>query len=107
MKASLNIILNQSILTDLKKAFVADKTIQKMAKEDFIMLNVVVIKDMLHMQKIYIYIHKYFIIKIMCNKYYIVIHRKRLRTRIWHLTVTMFPESSLLVNSYIINIISI
>uniref|UniRef100_A0A3P9CK56 Anterior gradient 1 n=1 Tax=Maylandia zebra TaxID=106582 RepID=A0A3P9CK56_9CICH len=26
---------------DLKKAFVADKTIQKMAKEDFIMLNVV------------------------------------------------------------------
>lgn len=51
MKASLNIILNQSISTDLKKAFVADKTIQKMAKEDFIMLNVVVIKDMLHMQK--------------------------------------------------------
>lgn len=57
MKASLNIILNQSISTDLKKAFVADKTIQKMAKEDFIMLNVVVIKDMLHMQKIYIYIN--------------------------------------------------
>lgn len=58
MKASLNIILNQSISTDLKKAFVADKTIQKMAKEDFIMLNVVVIKDMLHMQKkIYISIN--------------------------------------------------
>lgn len=56
MKASLNIILNQSISTDLKKAFVADKTIQKMAKEDFIMLNVVVIKDMLHMQKKKIYI---------------------------------------------------
>lgn len=57
MKASLNIILNQSISTDLKKAFAADKTIQKMAKEDFIMLNVVVIKDMLHMQKIYISIN--------------------------------------------------
>lgn len=57
MKASLNIILNQSISTDLKKAFVVDKTIQKMAKEDFIMLNVVVIKDMLHMQKIYISIN--------------------------------------------------
>lgn len=63
MKASLNIILNQSISTDLKKAFVADKTIQKMAKEDFIMLNVVVIKDMLHMQKKYIYIYKYLLLK--------------------------------------------
>lgn len=34
--------LNRVISTALKKAFVAQKSIQKMAKEDFIMLNLVV-----------------------------------------------------------------
>lgn len=36
----------------LKKAFVAQKSIQKMAKEDFVMLNLVVIKDLLHLKKL-------------------------------------------------------
>lgn len=37
--------LNSIISTALKKVFVADKSIQKMAKEDFIMLNLMVNKD--------------------------------------------------------------
>lgn len=35
-------MLNWIISTALKKAFSAEKSIQKMAKEDFIMLNLVV-----------------------------------------------------------------
>lgn len=38
--------LNRIVSTALKKAFVADKSIQKMAKEDFIMLNLMVNKDL-------------------------------------------------------------
>lgn len=34
--------LNSIVSTALKKAFVADKIIQQMAKQDFIMLNLVV-----------------------------------------------------------------
>lgn len=43
--------LTWCISTALKKAFVANKAIQKMAKEDFIMLNLVVNTDLIYMKK--------------------------------------------------------
>lgn len=45
--------LNRFLSAALKKAFVAKKPIQKMAKEDFIMVNLVVIKDLLYMEKLF------------------------------------------------------
>lgn len=43
--------LNIIVSTALKKAFAAEKSIQKMAQQDFIMLNVVVIKHPSYVKK--------------------------------------------------------
>lgn len=45
--------LNRIVSAALKRAFVAEKSIQKMAKEDFIMLNLVVIEDLLYMEELF------------------------------------------------------
>lgn len=119
------VIMKQHLIISaaLKKAFVAEKSIQKMAKEDFVMLNLVVIKDLLHMKKLSrteyqtpawvnnIKGQREWVESYQCFTYgqtdavFIMLCRKTLQMIIRHLMDTMFPEYSLLVSIYTTKII--